>query len=199
MENNHQTRNLVFIILGISILLIAIVVFAFVMFFRSQADNVNEVVKTGVVSMNYKTATSEFTLTNLTPMSNDAGKDLRDEGSYFDFSVSSEVEDDTSIQYEIALVKDENSTIPDSDVVVYLEKQNSGSYAKVEEPSAFTPIKKKTNLGSPAKSMVLDKVKVSSKKVDNYRLRLWVREGVVIADPNATYTVSVKVYGKADN
>ena len=47
--------------------------------------------------------------------------------------------------------------------------------------------------------MVLDKVKVSSKKVDNYRLRLWVREGAVIADPNATYTVSVKVYGKADN
>ena len=199
MENNHQTRNLVFIILGISILLIAIVVFAFVMFFRGQADNVNEVVKTGVVSMNYKTATNEFTLTNLTPMSNDAGKDLRDEGSYFDFSVSSEVEDDTSIQYEIALVKDENSTIPDSDVVVYLEKQNSGSYAKVEEPSAFTPIKKKTHLGSPAKSMVLDKFKVSSKKVDNYRLRLWVREGAVIADSNATYTVSVKVYGKADN
>lgn len=199
MENNHQTRNLIFIILGVSVLLIAVVVFAFVMFFRGQANNVNEVVKTGVVSMNYKTATNDFTLTNLTPMSNDLGKDLRDEGSYFDFSVSSEMEDDTSIQYEIALIKDENSTIPDSDIVVYLEKQNSGSYAKVDEPSSFTPIKKKTDLGSPAKSMVLDKVKVSSKRVDNYRLRLWVREGAVITDPSASYTVSVKVYGKADN
>lgn len=197
MEESHKTRNLVFIVLGISILLIAIVAFAFVMFFRGQSDNVEEVVKTGVVSMNYKTETNQFTLTNLTPMSNDSGKELRDEGSYFDFSVSSEVEDDTAIQYEIALIKDDSSTISDNDIVVYLERQSSGSYAKVEEPLAFTPISKKSDLGSPSGSMVLGQVSLSSSRVDNYRLRLWIREGAVIADPNASYTVEVKVYVKA--
>ncbi len=196
MESNYKTKNIVLVVLGVSVILIFIVVFAFIMFFKDQKNNVNEVVKNSVVTMNYKTATNQFTLLNLSPLSNEVGKDLRAEGSYFDFSVSSEMDKDTSVDYEIALIKDERSTIPDSDVVVYLEKQTSGSYAKVEEPSFFTPIKKKTSLGSPSKSMVLDRVSLSSEKIDNYRLRLWVREGAII-DPNATYSVKVSVYGKA--
>lgn len=196
MESNYKTKNIVLVVLGVSVILIFIVVFAFIMFFKDQKNNVNEVVKNSVVTMNYKTATNQFTLLNLSPLSNEVGKDLRAEGSYFDFSVSSEMDKDTSVDYEIALIKDERSTIPDSDVVVYLEKQTSGSYAKVEEPSFFNPIKKKTSLGSPSKSMVLDRVSLSSEKIDNYRLRLWVREGAII-DPNATYSVKVSVYGKA--
>lgn len=196
MENNYRTRNVVFIVLGISLILILVVVFAFMMFFREQKQNVNEVVKNSVVTMNYKTSTNEFSLTNLTPMSNESGKDLRDGGSYFDFSVSSKMDEDASVQYEIALIKDDSSTIPDNDIVVYLEKQSSGTYAKVEDPTVFTPIKKKTTLGSPAKSMVLDKVNLSSEKEVNYRLRLWVREGAVV-DPSATYSVKIKVFGQA--
>lgn len=196
MENNYRTRNVVFIVLGISLILILVVVFAFMMFFREQKQNVNEVVKNSVVTMNYKTSTNEFSLTNLTPMSNESGKDLRDEGSYFDFSVFSKMDEDASVQYEIALIKDDSSTIPDNDIVVYLEKQSSGTYAKVEDPTVFTPIKKKTTLGSPAKSMVLDKVNLSSEKEVNYRLRLWVREGAVV-DPSATYSVKIKVFGQA--
>lgn len=94
------------------------------------------------------------------------------------------------------MIKDDSSTIPDNDIVVYLEKQSSGTYAKVEDPTVFTPIKKKTTLGSPAKSMVLDKVNLSSEKEVNYRLRLWVREGAVV-DPSATYSVKIKVFGQA--
>ncbi len=195
MKEGHKTRNVVLCVLGVSVLLIAVVVFAFFMFFREQKANVREVVSKNVVSMNYKTATNTFALNNLTSMNNETGKSLRDEGSYFDFSVSSEVSNDDSVKYEIALIKDKSSTISDSDIVVYLEKQNSGTYAKVTEPEAFTPIKKKTNLGSPAKSMVLNRVSLSSDRVDNYRLRMWVREGAVI-DPAGTYSVQVKVYGK---
>ena len=65
-----------------------------------------------------------------------------------------------------------------------------------KQRTVFTPIKKKTTLGSPAKSMVLDKVNLSSEKEVNYRLRLWVREGAVV-DPSATYSVKIKVFGQA--
>jgi hypothetical protein len=198
METNHKTRNVVIIVLVISVILIAILVLSFFLFFRHQASNVNEVVKSSVVTMNYKTESNEFSLTSLTPVSNDAGKELRTDGSYFDFSVTAEVDKGTKAQYEIALVKDKSSTIPDSDVVVYLERESSGSYGKVEEPTVFTPIKKKTELGSPAQSMILDQVSLSSDRTVNYRLRLWVREGAIITNPNATYTVKVKVYGKAE-
>lgn len=197
MDNSYKTKNILFIILGISVILILVVIFSFIMFFKHQKNNVNEVIKNSVVTMNYKTSTADFKLANLTPMSNVVGKDLRTEGSYFDFAVSSQLDEDSSVQYEIALIKDSESTISDNDVVIYLEKQNSGSYAKVDDPKIFTPSKKKTSLGSPAKSMVVDKVTLSSEKVVNYRLRMWIREGAVV-DPSGVYSVKVKVFGQAN-
>ena len=197
MDNSYKTKNILFIILGISVILILVVIFSFIMFFKHQNNNVNEVIKNSVVTMNYKTSTADFKLANLTPMSNEVGKALRTEGSYFDFAVSSQLDEDSSVQYEIALIKDSESTISDNDVVIYLEKQNSGSYAKVDDPKIFTPSKKKTSLGSPAKSMVVDKVTLSSEKVVNYRLRMWIREGAVV-DPSGVYSVKVKVFGQAN-
>lgn len=197
METKSKTKKIVLIMIVISILLIALVSVSFVLFLQKQRDNVKEVVKTSVVSMTYSATTNGLILTNLTPMNDETGKNSRDEGSYFDFAVTSETDSNTKVEYEIALVKDDASTIPDSDIMVYLERQSSGTYSKVDDPSAFTPRKKKSSLGSPAKSMVLDKVSLSSNRIDNYRLRIWVREGAIITDPAATYTVRVKVYGKA--
>ena len=46
--------------------------------------------------------------------------------------------------------------------------------------------------------MVLNRVSQSSSQVDNYRLRIWVREGATIQNSNATYMLKVNVYAKAD-
>lgn len=198
MESKSKTKNVVIFSVLLSIVLIAVIAVAFTMFFKEQEKNVKEVVKTGTVSMNYKTEVNGLQLNSITPVANDVAMENRAEGSYFDFSVSSDIDSDTTVDYEIALVKDDSSTISDSDIMVYLEKQTSGTYSKVDEPKEFTPIKKKTELGSPAKSMVLSKFSLSANQVDNYRLRIWVKEGAVITDPNATYKVRVNVYGKAN-
>lgn len=198
MESKSKTKNVVIFLVLLSIVLIAVIAVAFTMFFKEQEKNVKEVVKTGTVSMNYKTEVNGLQLNSITPVANDVAMENRAEGSYFDFSVSSDIDSDTTVDYEIALVKDDSSMISDSDIMVYLEKQTSGTYSKVDEPKEFTPIKKKTELGSPAKSMVLSKFSLSANQVDNYRLRIWVKEGAVITDPNATYKVRVNVYGKAN-
>lgn len=198
MESKSKTKNVVIFLVLLSIVLIAVIAVAFTMFFKEQEKNVKEVVKTGTVSMNYKTEVNGLQLNSITPVANDVAMENRAEGSYFDFSVSSDIDSDTTVDYEIALVKDDSSTISDSDIMVYLEKQTSGTYSKVDEPKEFAPIKKKTELGSPAKSMVLSKFSLSANQVDNYRLRIWVKEGAVITDPNATYKVRVNVYGKAN-
>lgn len=197
MESKSKTKNVVIFLVLLSIVLIAVIVVAFTMFFKEQEKNVKEIVKTGTVSMNYKSEVNGLQLTSITPVANDVAIENRAEGSYFDFSVSSDIDSDTSVDYEISLVKDESSTISDSDIMVYLEKQTSGTYSKVDNPKQFTPVKKKTNLGSPAKSMVLGKFSLSANQVDNYRLRIWVKDGAVITDPNANYKVRVNVYGKA--
>ena len=197
MEAKAKTKNVVIFLVLLSVILVAVIGISFSSFFKKQEKNVKEIVKTGTVSMNYKSEVNGLQLVDLTPIADSVAKENRLEGSYFDFSVSSEFNDDTVVDYEIALIKDQSSTIPDEDVMVYLEKQSSGTYAKVKDPQPFTPIKKKTKLGSPAKSMILDKVSLSSNQVDNYRLRIWVKEGAVITDSNATYKVRVNVYGKA--
>lgn len=197
MESKAKTKNVVIFLVLLSVILVAVIGISFSSFFKKQEKNVKEIVKTGTVSMNYKSEVNGLQLVDLTPIADSVAKENRLEGSYFDFSVSSEFNDDTVVDYEIALIKDQSSTIPDEDVMVYLEKQSSGTYAKVKDSQPFTPIKKKTKLGSPAKSMILDKVSLSSNQVDNYRLRIWVKEGAVITDPNATYKVRVNVYGKA--
>ena len=169
MESKSKTKNVVIFLVLLSIVLIAVIVVAFTMFFKEQERNVKEIVKTGTVSMNYKSEVNGLQLTSITPVANDVAIENRAEGSYFDFSVSSD----------------------------YLEKQTSGTYSKVDNPKQFTPVKKKTNLGSPAKSMVLGKFSLSTNQVDNYRLRIWVKDGAVITDPSANYKVRVNVYGKA--
>lgn len=197
MESKSKTKNVVIFLVLLSIVLIAVIVVAFTMFFKEQERNVKEIVKTGTVSMNYKSEVNGLQLTSITPVANDVAIENRAEGSYFDFSVSSDIDSDTAVDYEISLVKDESSTISDSDIMVYLEKQTSGTYSKVDNPKQFTPVKKKTNLGSPAKSMVLGKFSLSANQVDNYRLRIWVKDGAVITDLSANYKVRVNVYGKA--
>lgn len=197
MESNSKTKNVVIFLVLLSIILIVVIITSFTLFFKEQEKNVKEIVKTGTVSMNYKSEVNGLQLSSIVPVANDVAIENRADGSYFDFSVSSDIDGDTVVDYEVSLVKDEGSTISDDDIMVYLEKQTSGTYSKVDNPKEFTPIKKKTKLGSPAKSMVLNKSSLSTSQVDNYRLRIWVKEGAIITDPNATYKVRVNVYGKA--
>ena len=170
MESNSKTKNVVIFLVLLSIILILVIVISFSSFFKKQEKNVREIVKTGTVSMNYKSEVNGLQLVDLTPVSDSVAKENRVDGSYFDFSVSSEFDNDSIVDYEITLIKDQSSTIPDEDVMVYLEKQSSGTYAKVKDPQPFTAIKKKTKLGSPAKSMVLDKVSLSSDQLEDIRM-----------------------------
>ena len=51
MEVNKKTKNIVLIMVGISVFFIILVVLAFVMFFQEQRKNVKQEVKTSIISM----------------------------------------------------------------------------------------------------------------------------------------------------
>ena len=129
------------------------------------------------------------------PTSDEVGKHLNGKGEYFDFTIKSNIVNG-SITYEIAVIKDKSSTISDNSIKLYLEKQNSGSYEQVMEPTIFKSITKKSKIGSPKSSMVLYKLKRKKSGTDNYRLRIWIKEDAVV-EMDKSYTVKVNVYGKA--
>ena len=94
MESKAKTKNVVIFLVLLSVILVAVIGISFSSFFKKQEKNVKEIVKTGTVSMNYKSEVNGLQLVDLTPIADSVAKENRLEGSYFDFSVSSEDEID---------------------------------------------------------------------------------------------------------
>ena len=147
------------------------------------------------ISMTYTENMNGISIQDALPTSDEVGKNLNGKGEYFDFTIKSNIVN-SSITYEIAAIKDKSSTISDDSIKLYLEKQNSGTYEQVMEPTIFKSITKRSKIGSPNGSMVLYKLNRKKSGTDNYRLRMWIKEDAVV-EMDKSYTVKVNVYGKA--
>ncbi len=200
MENKKSvSKKILLLILLISIIIVLIVVLAFGFFFKGKNNEEKKDYNAGVITMNYSDSTN-FKITKLIPVTDSVGMNLNDPGAYYDFIVDTKMEDSDEVSYEIALMIDEEETNVDvSHVKVYLEKQESGSYSKVLAPTIFKGISKESSFGTPKGAMVLFKNKVVNNSSDNYRLRVWMDEKMVVV-PNTVYTISVNVdvYGHAE-
>lgn len=194
-EEKRYSRKVIISLIVIIILVFTVISISFTAYVKmEQTKHSNEDLE-GNVNMTYTESKNGIFIENASPVSDEVGKNLSASGEYFDFTVKTTVIKGKPITYEITAIKDADCTIPDQDIKVYLEKQVNGTYEQLVEPKAFEPIKKKTNIGSPANSMVLKRVKTKNSVVDNYRLRMWVNEKAVIQDIK-TYAIKINVYGK---
>ena len=195
-EKDNSSRVILLSLLAITILVISVISVSFATFLRVQEGKKSNTFSTGNISMNYTEDTNGISIENALPTSDMVGKTLKGKGEYFDFTINSTIVGNVSVNYEIAAIKDVNSSIPDGAVKLYLEQQKSGTYEEVMAPTFFTPIDKQTNVGSPKGSMVLLNVTKKSSSVDNYRLRMWLDENAVV-ESGKFYSVKINVYGKA--
>lgn len=104
--------SLIFIFTGIS----------FAIFNYFGVGMTNNVIQTGRVVFSYSDASgggNGIHIENAVPIPDDMGKLLSGEGEYFDFSVSASTTS-SNLAYEITVCKDENSTLLDEYVKVYL-------------------------------------------------------------------------------
>lgn len=200
MENKKSgelSRNFWYALLGICLVLIIFVGIIFFLFANREEEVTEKKVKGGNIVLNYTNNITGLNLTQITPTEDSVGMKNDKEGQYFDFSVDIDVDEANSIEYEIAVIKNERiSTLSDDDIKIYLEKEESGTYNKVFGPSVYNPLKKDTKLGSPEGSMVLVKEKTTKSLKDNYRLRLWLSSSSVVQTGN--YSVEVVINGKAN-
>lgn len=194
-ETKKKSRKTLLVILAVTILVISVISLSFATLQQGEKDNGYNSVDTTNISMNYTESMNGISIENAMPTTDAVGKQLKGTGEYFDFTINSTIVGSVSVQYEIAAVKDKDSTIPDSDIKLYLEQQISGSYEEVMAPTIFTPIASKSEVGSPAGSMILKTVTKNQTSTDNYRLRMWIKEDAQIGQ-GQSYTVKVNVYGK---
>ena len=195
-EKDNSSRVILLSLLAITILVISVISVSFATFLRVQEGIKSNTISTGNISMNYTEDTNGISIENALPTSDMVGKTLKGKGEYFDFTINSTIVGNVSVNYEVAAIKDVNSTIPDNAVKLYLEQQKSGSYEEVMPPTFFKPIDKQSNVGAPKDYMVLVNVTKKESAVDNYRLRMWLAEDAVV-EAGKYYSVKINVYGKA--
>lgn len=204
-EDKNYSKKIFILLLLITLLVVFVISFSFAVFVKTE-EGVDNTIESGEISMNYLEKTNGISIENAMPTSDEVGVKQLGENEYFDFTVNSSLVGDVKIVYEIAAIKDVNSTIPDNEIRLYLEQEKSGTYTKVMEPKNFIAESKNTEIGTPKGAMVLKKVTKEReeddsdklvKYVDNYRLRMWLGENASISDVR-TYAVKVNVYGKTE-
>lgn len=197
-KKGNELSGIFWIILIIICLILAIFVGFLFVEFGKQKDIVIETEENGGnIILNYTNNITGLYITKAIPTNDNIGMKSNDEGNYFDFAIDTKLDNATSIDYEVSIIKDnKKSTIPDSDIRIYLEKENSGTYTKVFGPSPYKGIKENSELGSQEGSMILYKYSTKKSGVDNYRLRIWLSDSSTIQ--NGDYAVEVVVNGKAN-
>lgn len=185
------------IVIVVCLVLSILVGFLFVKYGNEKNIVIEKEENGGNIVLNYTNNITGLYISKAVPTSDVVGSAFSEEGTYFDFAIDTKLDNATSIEYEIAVLKDSKKcTIPDEDIRIYLEREVSGTYTKVFGPAPFEPIKEDTKLGSQSGSMVLSKVKTKKSFVDNYRLRLWLADTSAVQ--SGDYAVEVVVNGHAN-
>lgn len=202
-EKNNTSKQILLSVLGVAILIVAVVGISFAAFTYSKAGKTTNTITTGTVTMAYTESENGINIENAVPMTVEQGKALTGTGNVFDFTVEATITGITNIDYEVVAVKDETSTINDSDVRLYLESSNDGTnYTQTFAPAAYVPSTSVSDLGAPVGTMQLAQGTftgtgdTSVKTTINYRLRMWVDSSYVVDGTSKSYKVKVNVYGK---
>lgn len=196
MNSKDSRRAFIILMVSVSVLLIGLIAIGFIIFSLKGKDIIEEEENGADIILNYSSNISGLQIRNAEKIKDADGMvDLTD-GLYFDFSIETLLDNASNVEYEISIVKDiVNSTIPDEDIKIYLEKEKEGTYTKVFGPSKFTPLKKESELGSKKGSMALLNVKKTNSNTDNYRLRMWLSDKSELN--SGSYSIDVEVNGIA--
>lgn len=178
-------------------ILFLLAVIGIVAFVNRKPEVIEKNTDGGEVTLNYTSPSNSFAIRDSLKTSDSVGEKLSLDGTCFDFTVDINLETSFKLEYELSLVKDEKfSNIPDEDIRIYLEKEESGTYTRVFGPSEFKINKTKTKIGSPANSMVIAKVNKINASEDHYRLRMWLSDSSKLEKGNYSVDVLLNAISK---
>lgn len=191
------SKGVVISIIFIILFVLAVIAAAFYIQNNKPQVIEQETFEGGSVTLTYADEENLFIMENGVPTADLVGMAYDSADKYFDFTIKTVVDEADYIEYEIVLVKDEDiSTALDDNVKIYLEKEDRGTYIKVDDPLVFVSNVKDKKLGNNV--MAIYKVKKNSSGNDNYRLRMWISEDAdITSEQIQNYGVKVKIKGEA--
>lgn len=196
---NRESNGKLFVIIVLFLLFIIGVVGVSLatVVYTKESDKTNTIC-TGNIYLNYLEDNNGISITDAEPMTDDLGKRLLDENQYFDFSVVGKFKGNLNTKYEISVEKNENSTLGNDDVKLYLERKDGVSYVEVMPPTNFIPLKSTTKVGSSVGSMLLYTSTLRKSDTVNYRLRMWVDSDTEVESVPRSFSVRVVVKAIVD-
>ena len=173
-------------------------------------------ITSGIMKMSYTESNNIINLQGALPTTDATGKKRLNEGEYFDFTVSSTIQGNDNINWEIALAptEPENMFNPDFIKMYLTELDDAGNETEIVEPTIFMSLDMEANkyTGKPAivegtenttQTPIFTLYSTSTNKSfsKKYRLRMWVDESYNPQDDggNLEFGVKVNVYGKVYN
>ncbi len=199
MNNKKQLILSIFLTLIIVVLIIGV---SYAVFQFAGTGKRENVITTGIMSMKYTELSNTISLSGALPTTDATGKTRLNDGEYFDFTISSIIQGNANIDWEIAAedVTTSSRRFYDAYVKLYLTKLDSnGNEISVMAPKNYEVDEfSNPRTGRPANMMCLATGTMSSSDTTKYRLRMWIDEAY---NPQGDgggleFSVKINVYGK---
>ena len=177
-ENNNRRRRIIFLLLFLILLFFATFGITYTLYKGDSGENEHEVITDKIIFTysDVDRAGSGIYLKDALPTSDLVGKNMLGTNQYFDFFVTA-TSKNSRLKYKVLAVKGDDSTIPNSDIRIYLTALN-GTQESELLLNNFSNLKQERINGTDYYVLyekTLDKgIKDYS---DSYRLRMWIREG----------------------
>ncbi len=199
MEKNFS-KEIIFSILGIFILVVLVIAVSFAAFTFSQTGEKINTITTGTINLSYSESLNGINLVNALPISDEQGKGLIGTNNVFDFTVESTINGsgDVTINYGITAVSS-NSTVDNSAIKIYLTNMDNDADSGIIAPTKISNLSTTTGseaYNAPSGEFILLNGTMNTSTSHKYRLRMWVADDYT--EPSGgTYTLKVNVYGAA--
>ena len=198
---NKRKQIIITLIAIISLIVITVgVTYAF--FNYAKEGTTDNTIKTGSITFLYTEVSGVgkgISLTEAYPVADSIGKVQVGEGKVFDFKVTSNIEMNSSIGYQVTARKKTGSTLANSAVKVYLTEVNGteqelllSKYSELDQTDKVDSSKYDERIlyeaTVPANTANYEK---------NFRLRMWVSDDTDFSDGSMndkTFTLTVNVY-----
>ncbi len=197
-----KKKELLITLSAILALIIGMGLVSYAAFSYSKAGEKVNSITTGVMTMNYTESDNIMTITNALPTTDVTGKTRLTKGEYFDFSVTTTIQGQSVVNWEIAAEELADSTFDGNNIKYYLTKINGADEEAVMAPQVYHPSDSaNSETGRPALEMSLATGSSNATETINYRLRLWVTDTYNPQGDGGglVYKTKVNVYGKVQD
>ena len=198
---NKKKQIIITLVAIISLIVITVgVTYAF--FNYAKEGTTDNVVKTGEITFLYTEVSGVgkgISLTDAYPVADSIGKVQVGEGKVFDFKVTSNIEMNSSIGYQVTARKKIGSTLDDNAVKVYLTEVNG-----TEQELLLSKYSELSQTDRVDANKYIEKVLYESRVPantssyeKNFKLRMWVSDDTDFSDGSMndkTFTLTVNVY-----